>query len=33
MPKKPFFRKSFVKKDIFRAMYGVLVKYKLNSKS
>ena len=33
MPKKPFFRRSFVKKDIFRAMYGVLVKYKLNSKS
>ena len=33
MPKQPFFRRSFVKKEIFRAMYGVLAKHKLNSKS
>lgn len=33
IPKQPFFRRSFVKKDIFRAMYGVLVKHKLNSTS
>lgn len=33
MHKQPFFRKSFVKKDIFRAMYGVLAKHKLNSTS
>lgn len=33
MPKQPFFRRSFVKKDIFRAMYGVLAKHKLNSTS
>ena len=33
MPKQPFFRKSFVKKDIFRAMYQVLVRHKLNSAS
>ena len=33
MHKQPFFRRSFVKKDIFRAMYGVLAKHKLNSTS